>query len=97
MRKLVFILMAAAALTAGAKTIKQLVFTTQPPMQCQNCENRIKQNVRFAKGVKKIETSVPNQQVTITYDADKTTPAKIADAFAEIDYTVTLLDSAKSK
>lgn len=95
MRKLLLILMAAVAVTAGAKNIQRLVLTTEPPMHCQNCENRIKSNVRFTKGVKKIETSVPDQRVTITYDADKTNPKKIADAFADIDYTVTVIDSVK--
>lgn len=95
MRKLLLLLMGAAALTAGAKNLQRLVLTTEPQMHCQNCEQRIKSNIRFVKGVKKIETSVPQQRVTVTYDADKTTPAKISAAFADIDYTVTVVDSVK--
>lgn len=42
---------------------------------------------RFEKGIKKIETSVPEQRVTITYDADKTSEQKIMDSFSKIDYS----------
>ena len=34
-----------------------LVVTTQPQMHCQNCEKKIKSNIRFVKGTKKIATS----------------------------------------
>ena len=86
--KNLFIIAALAANVAavGAKDIKTVVFTTQPQMHCQNCENRIKGNVRFVKGVKQIETNVEKQTVTIQYDADKTTPAKIQEGFKKIGY-----------
>lgn len=50
-----------------------MVFTTTPQMHCAVCENKIKNNLRFEKGIKNIETSVPNQTVTVKYNADKTT------------------------
>ncbi len=75
------------ATTAGfAKDIKTLVVTTTPQMHCENCENKIKGNLRFEKGVKKIETNIPNQTVTIDYDADKTTAAKLMEAFKKFGY-----------
>ena len=37
-------------------------------MHCSGCETRIKQNIRFVNGVKKIETLVPQQKVTIVYN-----------------------------
>ncbi|MBQ9669296.1 MAG: heavy-metal-associated domain-containing protein [Prevotella sp.] len=87
MKKLFIIAALAANVVAvGAKDIKTVVFTTQPQMHCQNCENRIKGNVRFVKGVKQIETNVEKQTVTIQYDADKTTPAKIQEGFKKIGY-----------
>lgn len=48
------------------------MFTTSPQMHCENCENKIKGNLRFEKGVKKIVTDIDSQTVTVTYDADKT-------------------------
>lgn len=55
------------------REIKTVVFTTPPQMHCVACENKIKNNLRFEKGIKSIETSVPNQTVTVKYNADKTT------------------------
>ena len=48
-----------------------LVVTTQPQMHCQNCEKKIKSNIRFVKGTKKISTSVDDQKATIVYDGRK--------------------------
>lgn len=55
------------------REIKTVVFTTTPQMHCAACENKIKNNLRFEKGIKNIEISVPNQTVTVKYNADKTT------------------------
>ena len=55
------------------REIKTVFFTTTPQMHCVACENKIKNNLRFEKGIKSIETSVPNQTVTVKYNADKTT------------------------
>lgn len=55
------------------REIKTVVFTTTPQMHCAACENKIKNNLRFEKGIKNIETSVPNQTVTVKYNADKPT------------------------
>ena len=89
MKKLFIIAALAANVAAvGAKDIKTVVFTTQPQMHCQNCENRIKNGVRFVKGVKKIETNVEKQTVTIEYDADKTTTEDIKKGFKKIGYEV---------
>ena len=75
-----------------AKNIKTVVFTTVPQMHCENCENKIKGNLRFEKGIKDIKTSVPDQKVTIQYDADKTNPENIAKGFAKIGYEATVVN-----
>lgn len=71
---------------ALAKDIKTTIFTTTPQMHCINCETKIKKNLRFVKGIKDITTSVPNQTVTIKYDANKTSVATILEAFKKIGY-----------
>ena len=53
-------------------SLRVLVLTPTPQMHCQNCENKIKKNMRFEDGVKKVETSIERQEVTITYDPKKT-------------------------
>ena len=44
------------ATTAFGKDIKTVVFRTTPEMHCNNCETKIKNNLRFEKGVKEIVT-----------------------------------------
>ncbi len=80
---------------AMAKDIKTLRVTTQPQMHCENCEKKIKGNLRFERGVKRIETSIPEQTVTITYDADKTTPEKLIQAFGKFDYEAKEINTVK--
>ncbi|MCM1319922.1 MAG: heavy-metal-associated domain-containing protein [Muribaculaceae bacterium] len=72
-----------------AKDLQTIVFTPNPPMSCQNCENKIKGNLRFEKGVKDIRTDLKAQEITITYDADKTTPEKLVTALDKIGYEAT--------
>lgn len=97
-RKLFFLVtLMLITLTIGAKDIKTIVLTTAPQMHCENCENKIKNNVRFVKGVKSIDTNVEAQTVTIKYDADKTSPEKISEGFAKIGYTVSEVDTTEKE
>lgn len=82
-----------AALSASAKEANDtLVVTTNPQMHCEGCENRIKKNIRFVNGTKKIETSVPEQTVTIIFDKKKATPANYTEAFKKIGYEVKVVE-----
>ena len=85
------------ALGAQAKDIKTLVVTTNPQMHCATCENKIKGNLRFEKGIKTIETNVKEQRVTITYDADKTSSEVLVKAFEKIGYKATPVDAKGDK
>ena len=81
-----------------SKDLRVLVMTPTPQMHCESCENKIKKNLRFEKGVKKIETSLKEQTVTVTYDATKTDAKKIQTAMKEIGYdTKVVSDTPKEK
>ena len=69
------------------KNLQTVVVTTTPQMHCASCENRIKGNIRFEKGVKDIVTSIPDQTVTITYDANQTNVGNILSGFRKFRYT----------
>lgn len=88
-----------ALLTAGAwaENIQTIVYTPTPKMTCQNCEKKIKTNVRFVKGTKRIETSLKDQTITITYDADKAKPEDFVAAFAKIGREVKVVNTADKK
>ena len=65
-----------------------LVVTTPPQMHCQNCEKKIKSNIRFVKGTKKIATSVDDQKVTIVYDGRKAKYNDFDEAFKKKGYEI---------
>ena len=86
------VLMAAGA---SAETLKTVVVTPTPKLTCQNCEKKVKDNVRFVKGTKKIETSVKDNTVTITYDADKAKMTDYEAAFKKIGRSITVKEEPK--
>ena len=90
--------LAIASLTASAqksKDIDTLQVTTAPQMRCANCEKKIKSNIRFVKGVRRIETSVPKQTVTIVYDSKKSNYEDFVEAFRKIGFTIDRVNRKK--
>ena len=90
--KVLFFALAVAASCAAqpkVKDIKTVVLKTQPEMHCSGCEKKIKENIRFVKGVKTIKTDLDDKTVTIEYDADKTTVKNIIQGFKKIKYEAT--------
>jgi copper chaperone CopZ len=94
-RTILMLCLMLTTLSIMAKDIKTVVVTTTPQMHCNNCEMKIKNNLRFEKGVKKIETSIDAQTVTITYDADKTNVSKLLDGFGKFGYSARELKSGE--
>ena len=82
-----FMLILAGNALANTKA-DTLVVTTNPQMHCENCEKKIKSNIRFVKGTKKIETSVKEQKVTIIYDSKKASYKDFVGAFKKIGYEI---------
>ena len=77
-------LMLMVAMIATAKDIKTVIFTTTPQMHCANCEAKVKNNLRFAKGVKEIKTSVEEQKVYVTYDAQEDQWGEASEGFWKV-------------
>lgn len=80
------------AVVSLAQSIKEVVFTTEPEIECQNCVKRIKDNLRFEKGVKAINPDLKTKLVTVQYDSEKTDPDKLIKAFAKINYKATVVE-----
>ena len=89
--KQIITIIAAILIAFGGKELRVLTVTTTPEMHCQNCEKKIKENIRFEAGVKKIETNLEKQLVVITYDPAKTDSKKLTQAFAKIGYTIKVI------
>ena len=80
----------------SAKNIQSVIFKTAPEMHCSSCENRIKSGLKFEKGVKDIVTDLTKKTITVTYDADKTSPEKLIEAFDKINYTASVFNGDKN-
>ena len=90
---LAFSLMLACGVFAETKTAN---FTVNPQMSCQNCENKIKENMRFENGVKSVKPSAKSGIVEITYDDAKTDVAQLQDGFKKIGYQATPVDATNT-
>ncbi|MBQ7570762.1 MAG: heavy-metal-associated domain-containing protein [Bacteroidaceae bacterium] len=97
MKKIILSIALLSAMSVSAKDIRTLVVATQPQMHCENCEKKIKGNMRFEKGVKRVDTDLKTKQVTITYDADKTTPDQLLKGMQKIGYKATPVKKEEKK
>ena len=87
----------AIAATCAAKDIKTVILTTHPEMHCTGCEQKIKNHIRFEKGIKDIRTNLDDKTVTIEYDADKTNVENIIKRFKKINYEASEVKPAPAK
>lgn len=93
MKKLILLTFAVFfAVLVQAQNVKEVVFTTEPEIECQSCVKRIKENLRFEKGVKVINPDLNTKLVTVQYDSEKTNPEKLIKAFAKIKYKATVVE-----
>lgn len=86
MKHAIIITLMSLLLGLGGKELRVLVLTPTPQMHCESCENKIKKNMRFEKGVKKVETDLKSQHVTITYDPGKNNVEGLRQGMKKIGY-----------
>ncbi len=99
MSKKLITLLAVAVLSIGtalAKDLHTVVFKVEQ-MLCQNCEKKVKDNIRFEKGMKKLATNLDAKTVTITYDAEKTTIEQLQAGFEKFNYKAVVVEDKKGK
>lgn len=77
-----------------AKDIRVVVFKVSQ-MHCDKCEKKVKDNMRFEKGLKDISTEVKTKMVTITYDAEKTNVKKLQAGFNKFSYEAEFVKETK--
>ncbi len=80
----------------SAKELRKIVFKVEQ-MECGNCENKVKKNISFEKGVKRLETDLKTRTVTVTYDADKTDIKKLKEGFAKFKYEAKVISDVELK
>lgn len=90
MKKVLFTaIMLFVAVMANAKDIKTVVLTTTPVMNCEKCAAKIKENLKYCKGIQDININVEHQAIAIKYDADKTNVNAFVQSLKKINYTAT--------
>lgn len=97
MKTKLLITLFALMLGMGAGNMRVLVLTPTPEMHCESCEKKIKGNIRFEKGVKKVETNIPKQEVTITYDPKKNNVEGLRSAMKKIGYDTKVVSDKEVK
>ena len=73
------------SLSAGPKKkaeIKEVTFSVH--LHCQNCVNKVQENIAFEKGVKGLEIKFEDQTVSIKYDAAKTNEETLKNAIIKL-------------
>lgn len=84
--KRLFTLLCIAILGMGtmfAKSDKQIV-VFNVDLHCQGCIAKIEKNIAFEKGVKDLQCDLQKKQVTVTYDASKTSIEQLQKAFEQL-------------
>ena len=83
-----------AGVAASAADKATEVFTLDHQMST-NCEKKIKDNLRFEKGVSKIDVSLKENTITIAFDPSKTNSEKLIQAFNKIGFNASVYSKNK--
>ena len=94
-RFLTILIMATAFLCMSAKDLQTLEFSITPRITCKNCVAKIKNQLKFEKGIKSIDVSIENQKISLKFDAEKTNPDVLATSLAKIGYKATIITEVK--
>ena len=89
----VMLAMVMAFLTASAADKATEIFTLDHQMST-HCEKKIKENLRFEKGVSNIEVSLKENTIEITYNPSKTDTDKLLKAFKKIGFNAEVVGNA---
>ena len=89
---LFFAMLMAVAVANAADNKAVEVFTLDHQMST-HCEKKIKENLRFEKGVSNIEVSLEENTITITYNPSKTDTEKLLRAFKKIGFNAEVVNA----
>lgn len=76
----------AFGLQAKENKVATVQLEINPAMHCANCENRIKEQLKFEKGISDIIATAPGNTITVKYNPEKTDVAKIEASLAKAGY-----------
>lgn len=83
MKNLILFLMFFSPLMVMAED-KEVTFKSS--INCDMCKEKIEKELPLTKGVKKVTVNVEKKEIKVTYNAAKTTEAKLKTAISKIGY-----------
>lgn len=69
-----------------SKELKEVTWTVN--LHCENCVEKVNENLAFEKGVKDLKVSLEEGTVYVKYDASKTSEETLAAAMKKLGYEV---------
>ena len=90
MKKYLFLAVVLFSFIGMHAETKTVVFEVNPPLVCNNCETKVKENIRFEKGVKTVKPSAEKGVIEISYDDTKTDVEKLQKGLKKIGYEATV-------
>jgi copper chaperone CopZ len=86
MKKLISLLFIVILFCANNVVAQTEVVKIKTSAQCETCKATIEKHMNFEKGVKSAELNIEDKNLTVTYDAKKTTPEKLRIAVTKSGY-----------
>ena len=93
MKRLLSILMIFVAVAMFAADKATTVFTLDHQMS-EHCKMKINNNLRFEKGVQKIDVALDKNTITIVYNPEKTDDQRLLQAFKKIGFNAVVVKPA---
>ena len=96
---LILALVALVAIPAKAAKpkVKTETVTYVVNMHCQNCVDKLTDNLSFLKGVEDCKISLAEKTITIKFDPSKVKEQTFVDAIKKLGYTATKQEAAPAK
>ena len=86
------------SLSAGPRKkaeLKEVTFSVH--LHCENCVNKVQENIAFEKGVKGLEVSLEKQTVAVKYDPAKTSVETLKAAIQKLNVPVKSVEYPQGK
>ena len=93
----VFLLGTATVSAQDKKNSKEAQVVFSVSMDCHNCEQKVKKNIPYEKGVKDLTTNLEKQLVTIKYQTNKTDKAKLKKSIEKLGFTCEEVTTPQSR
>jgi len=84
------------AIAASAKDIQKIEFSVVPAMHCEKCEAKIKNRLKFERGIKRIDANAKRGTVIVEFDSEKITREKISQSLSKAGYQAKFKDEHSS-